>query len=91
MVRAALHKSEDRGDEKRDQWQCPAGKAQMKTLTEHGIQSSDLWSAIRDLGMLSMSYHELLSLRAEHESNSLFTGQVIAEAARQCASLKALR
>lgn len=45
--------------------------------------NSDLWAAIRGLGMYRMDKEELEALIKEHGGNPLFASQVIAEAARQ--------
>jgi hypothetical protein len=57
------------------------------------ITNSDLWSAIRGLGMYGMTRDELIALAVEHERLSnvgrdAFASRVIAEAARQVAATK---
>lgn len=53
------------------------------------IENSDLWAAIRGLGMYRMSYRELEQLRYGHaHPDKPFASQVIAEAARQVMASK---
>jgi hypothetical protein len=57
-------------------------------MSVRDISNSDLWSAIRALGMYGMSRDELQVLADHHERNPLFASKVIATAARQVAATK---
>ena len=57
------------------------------------IEASDLWAAVRGLGMYRMTRAELLTLAAEHDplvnvGRDAFASRVIVEAARQVAATK---
>jgi hypothetical protein len=52
------------------------------------IENSDIWAAIRGLGMYRMTKQELLALSYDHINDSNFAGRVISVAARQVASTK---
>jgi hypothetical protein len=54
------------------------------------ITNDDLWSAIRGLGMYSMSANELVALTEDHSTNKLFASQVIAAAAYQVIAARRL-
>lgn len=47
------------------------------------IKNSDLWAAIRGLGLYRRSREELRATVAQHAASPLFASRVIAEAARQ--------
>jgi hypothetical protein len=55
---------------------------------ERAIDNSDLWAAIRGLGMHGMTRDELIELRGEHCNSAHFASRVIAEAALQVACTK---
>lgn len=55
------------------------------------VENSDLWSAIRGLGLFGKSDEELQDLITEHKDQPAFASQVIVEAARQvCTARKAI-
>ena len=55
------------------------------------IETSDLWSAIRGLGMTRKSKAEVEQILRENASSEMFAGKVIAEAARQVLAGKLYR
>ncbi|HEX5315501.1 MAG TPA: hypothetical protein VFX22_02525 [Candidatus Kapabacteria bacterium] len=52
------------------------------------IDNSDIWAAVRGLGMYAMSKDQLLRLADSHKDNPLFASRVIETAARQVAAGK---
>lgn len=57
-------------------------------MLTRSIDNSDLWSAIRGIGMHRMTREELIALDAEHKNNPLFASQVISKAALQVLASK---
>jgi hypothetical protein len=57
-------------------------------MIDHKIEASDLWAAVRGLGLYRHTKDELHALAAEHAGNPMFASQVIAEACRQVAATK---
>jgi hypothetical protein len=56
--------------------------------TDHVIESSDVWQAVRSLGLYSRADMELDALIAQHRGGELRVDQVTAEAARHVRELR---